>query len=72
MEKKQISPTCQCDLGDWFKIHLFSLLKSRKECRIPCKAYEDMITNMTRLDPAQRANIDEVLKHPWWSLEKKG
>jgi hypothetical protein len=25
-----------------------------------------MITNMTRLDPAQRASIDDVLKHPWW------
>lgn len=27
---------------------------------------KDMITNMTRLDPAQRPSIDEVLKHPWW------
>lgn len=26
----------------------------------------NMITKMTRLDPAQRASIDEVLKHPWW------
>lgn len=31
---------------------------------------KNMITNMTRLDPAQRANIGEVLEHPWWSLEK--
>lgn len=27
---------------------------------------KDMIINMTRLDPAQRASMDEVLQHPWW------
>lgn len=27
---------------------------------------KSMIANMTRLDPAQRASIDEVLKNPWW------
>lgn len=29
---------------------------------------KNIITNMTRLDLAQRANIDEALKHPWWRL----
>lgn len=28
---------------------------------------KDMIARMTRLDPAQRASIDEVLGHPWWA-----
>lgn len=27
---------------------------------------KNMITDMTRLDPAQRPSIDEVLRHPWW------
>lgn len=27
---------------------------------------KDMIFKMTRLDPAQRDSIDEVLEHPWW------
>lgn len=27
---------------------------------------KDLIANMTRLDPAQRAGIGKVLKHPWW------
>lgn len=26
----------------------------------------NMIANMTRLDPAQRVDIDVVLQHPWW------
>lgn len=26
----------------------------------------NMITTMTRLDPAQRARIEKVLQHPWW------
>lgn len=29
---------------------------------------KDMIIKMTRLDPAERATIDEVLEHPWWSM----
>ncbi|KAI3400755.1 hypothetical protein diail_1964 [Diaporthe ilicicola] len=29
---------------------------------------KSMITHMVRLDPAQRASIDEVLKHPWWCM----
>ncbi|KAJ4392264.1 hypothetical protein N0V93_005889 [Gnomoniopsis smithogilvyi] len=27
---------------------------------------KDMISRMTRLDPAERANIDEILQHTWW------
>lgn len=26
----------------------------------------NMITKMTRLDPGQRASIDEILNHSWW------
>lgn len=46
------------------------------DCRFECWSVENaphltpeaknMITHMTRLDPAQRTNIGEVLKHPWW------
>lgn len=27
----------------------------------------NMITKLMRLDPGQRASIEEVLQHPWWS-----
>lgn len=27
---------------------------------------KDMISKMTRLDPAQRVGIEEVLEHSWW------
>lgn len=27
---------------------------------------KDMIARMMRLDPAQRATVNETLSHPWW------
>lgn len=29
----------------------------------------DLISQMTKLDPATRATIDKVLEHPWWQSD---
>jgi serine/threonine protein kinase len=40
--------------------YFFSLFSAGKECR-------DLLRRMLQADPAARASLDEVLKHPWMS-----